>query len=112
MVDLAIKALGKETGMQLVIDIDENIYHRFVNGFANEGDAYLIEQLFKNGTLLPGGHGRLGDLDKFENHLLFLDKTISESTVVGQAEHRIVMEILESTMKVPTIIEADKGDTE
>lgn len=36
--------------MKLIIDIDENIYHRFVNGFANEDDAYLIEQLFKNST--------------------------------------------------------------
>jgi len=36
--------------MKLIIDIDESIYHRFINGFANEDDAYLIEQLFKNGT--------------------------------------------------------------
>jgi hypothetical protein len=36
--------------MKLIIDIDENIYHRFISGFANENDAHLIEQLFKNGT--------------------------------------------------------------
>lgn len=35
--------------MKLIIDIDKNIYHRFTNGFANENDAHLIEQLFKNG---------------------------------------------------------------
>lgn len=49
--------------MKIVIDIDKNIYHRFVNGFANEDDAYLIEQLFKNGTPLPEGHGELIDKD-------------------------------------------------
>lgn len=47
--------------MEIVINIDENIYHRFVNGFANEDDAYLIEQLFKNGRVLPKGHGELID---------------------------------------------------
>lgn len=49
--------------MQIVIDIDDNIYHRFVNGFANDGDSVLIEQLFKNGTPLPKGHGELIDKD-------------------------------------------------
>ncbi len=47
--------------MEIVININENIYHRFVNGFANEDDAYLIEQLFKTGKVLPKGHGELID---------------------------------------------------
>lgn len=41
--------------MKLIIDIDESIYHRFINGFTNENDAYLIEQLFKNSTLYEDG---------------------------------------------------------
>jgi len=52
--------------MEIVININENIYHRFVNGFANEDDAYLIEQLFKTGKVLPKGHGDLIDRDKLE----------------------------------------------
>ena len=39
--------------IKLVIKINENTYHRFINGFANEDDAVLIEKLFKNGTPLP-----------------------------------------------------------
>jgi len=50
--------------MKIIIDIDESIYARFVAGFANEDDAYLIEQLFKNGTPLPEGHGDLIDRSK------------------------------------------------
>lgn len=49
--------------MKIVIDIDDSIYHRFVAGFANDDDACLIQQLFKNGTLLPKGHGELIDKD-------------------------------------------------
>ena len=74
--------------MKIVIDIDENIYHRFVNGFANEGDAYLIEQLFTNGTPLPKGHGRIIDESQVTGTFTWDDGYIE--------------------CYAPTIIEADK----
>lgn len=77
--------------MQIVINIDDNIYHRFVNGFANDDDAYLIEQLFKNGTPLPKGHGRLIDVDALNR------KDVNCANVP--------MNFIDTA---PTIIEADK----
>lgn len=52
--------------MKIVIDINEADYHRFVAGFANEDDATEIQKIFKNGTPLPKGHGRLIDADKLD----------------------------------------------
>ena len=98
--------------MEIVINIDEKLYKELKCNLTNPMFGTVIDEIVANGTPLPKGHGRLGDLDELENHLLFLDKTISESTVVGQAEHKIVMEILESTMNVLTIIDADKGEEE
>lgn len=45
--------------MKLIIDIDEADYHRIENGFASDDDAPLLEKIFKNGTPIPKGHGRL-----------------------------------------------------
>ncbi len=83
--------------MKIVIDIDENIYHRFVSGFANEDDAYLIEQLFKNGTLLPKGHGRLIDASMLRSMY-----------AINRATINTVVDLQKWVDGVPTIIEADK----
>lgn len=63
--------------MKIVIDIAENTYHRFINGFANEYDSVLIEQLFKNGKALeerPQGEWitiEAGE-DSLEDHYWYL----------------------------------------
>lgn len=84
--------------MKIVIDIDENIYHRFVNGFANEGDAYLIEQLFTNGTPLPKGHGDLIDKNEIIKRY---EKDCGRKIYVDNFIHDV-------ELNIPTIIEADK----
>ena len=76
--------------IEVVVKMNEYTYQRFIDGFADEDDAPLIEELFKNGTPLPKGHGRLIDADDVNNH------------IVGYV-------YLNSC---PTIIEADKGNKE
>ena len=44
--------------MKIVIDIDNADYHRFINDFANENDANLLESIFKHGTPLSKEHGK------------------------------------------------------
>ena len=57
--------------MKVVIDIDENIYHRFVAGFVNEDDANLIERLFKNGVPLQEEQGEI------ERYIFYLENIIN-----------------------------------
>lgn len=46
--------------MQIVIDIDED-YVRIIN---KNGASNYPEEVIKNGTPLPKGHGRIMDVDK------------------------------------------------
>ena len=91
--------------MKVVVDIDENIYHRFVNGFVDEDDAVLIENLFKNGTPLPKGHGRLIDADKFQEYAY-------KRYFNGRIDDRKIAFINLMLSSFPTIIEADKENEE
>ena len=62
--------------MQIVIEIDEDIYNRFTHDegrprceiteeerFQMNADAVRLTRAFCNGTPLPEGHGRLKDVD-------------------------------------------------
>ena len=63
--------------MQIVIDIDEDTY-RYMQSrckYQNKGDKGLSKfeeagVAIKNGTPLPKGHGRLGDLDVLEREMV------------------------------------------
>lgn len=57
--------------MEIVINIDEKVYNNiepFLNGETIKGGINLFNtlEIIKNGTPLPKGHGRLGDLDALE----------------------------------------------
>lgn len=90
--------------MQIVIDIDEAIYNRFVAGFADEGDAGLIETMFNQGIVLPKGHGRLIDISKIDDDMMEKDNPIIYLTINGQYTEAISLDYLND---LPTIIEAD-----
>ena len=72
--------------MQIVIDIPEEMFDWYDNGFPDEDDAEKLWQIVKNGIPLPKGHGRLVDADDL------LDNTCLD--------------------EIPTIIEADKAESE
>ena len=69
--------------MQIVIDIDDDVYKRFMDDYVGCPD---IIYAVRKGIPLPKGHGRLIDL----NDLYDLDRRKVEYA--------------------PTIIEADKGE--
>ena len=51
--------------MQIVIDIDDNLYTRlFDNGVDNYNDIFDMVKAIRKGQPLPKGHGRLIDADK------------------------------------------------
>ena len=88
--------------MQILVDIDENLYTRLFDN----GDEYVADMrracvAIRKGIPLPKGHGRLIDADSYhtdiKNHY-FDDATVIRCTEIG-------------LNNAPTIIEADKeGD--
>ena len=82
--------------MQIVIEIPEKMYHMINAGFYDYGDMNVIIQ---NGTPLPKGHGRL----------------IDESDLIPDSDYEDGMFYAVSVGAIngaPTIIEADKGESE
>ena len=73
--------------MQIVIEIDENLYTRLFDvGVEYIEDMHEACVAIRKGTPLPKGHGRLIDADDIDNH------------IVGSVD----------TRDCPTIIAADK----
>jgi len=92
--------------MQIVINIDENIFTRlFDNGVEDyeitNDDLSAIAKSIRKGVLLPQGHGDL--IDRRE-----LKKEVYTSTEWNGDIHRIVYEA--SIDDAKPIIEAEKGE--
>ena len=87
--------------MQIVIDIPEEEY-RCVQITGCIGNKTCISNAIYNGTSLPKGHGRLIDADE-------LKKIIQENDVLSMTGFSVRLCDINS---VPTIIEADKAESE
>ena len=98
--------------MQIVIDIHEKDYQSMLNGYISYG---LLDAI-KNGTPLPKGHGRLGDLDALEK--LCYEHEIGNSAIDNEPiiEQGYTLDgdsIWVSLFDLaPTIIEANKENEE
>lgn len=90
--------------MQIVIDIDEELYEAYKDRPPMLGDTGMdmIAQAIANGTPLPKGHGRLIDADAFKKNVCTY-----QQTGCGDCKHSLCC-----PEDVPTIIEADKEDKE
>lgn len=96
--------------MKLVIDIPENTYKQIQalarNNYFEHDICGNSMRRIANGTPLPEGHGRLGDLDELEQRISNFvehDSMITDEYTV--ARQRFIVEGIRET---PTIIEADK----
>ena len=90
--------------MQIVIDIDENVFTRlFDNGIEDysivNDDLFAIAKTIRKGTPLPKGHGRLIDADAFAIRGEYLEKLYGSD---------FYWEFKKQLDKHPTIIEADE----
>ena len=96
--------------MQVVIEIDDKLYNRIK--YLEPKSNTMLDELMRsvqNGTPLPKGHGRLGDLDK-------LEKDMYNGIMAGMLEEgydrytRIFSldDCVERVQWADTIIEADK----
>ena len=67
--------------MQIVIDIDEDVYKRtvFYREFKDLNDCVTTIKSLENGTPIPEHHGRLGDLDALEEYFRNVRKELKAS---------------------------------
>ena len=95
--------------MQIVIDIDDNLYTRlFDNGEEYAADMRRACVAIRKGIPLPKGHGRLVDIDKVRTELDWLEKVTNEGSVVEQAAHRKLIQCINVVNAASTIIEAER----
>jgi hypothetical protein len=90
--------------MKVVIDIEED-HFLACKHWLNEGVANFAETIIANGKPLPKGHGRLIDADDAERE--------RQNVLDCEIEHPMypctIRDVLEGA---PTIIEADKAESE
>ena len=90
-----------------MIDIPKEIYDRCREYRLHCGEAEVLEGAVANGTPIPKGHGRLGDLDELEQRIsnfVEYDANITDEYTV--ARQRFIIDGIKQT---PTIIEAEDG---
>ena len=90
--------------MKLIIDIHEKDYQAIKNGHI----PFSVLDVITNGTPLPKGHGRLGDLDKLEKEMNDYIKSIP--LPYHEAERLVLL--MNHFDDAPTIVEADKAESE
>lgn len=91
--------------MKIVIDIPEKMYTTICG--RDEYKCNPLESYIKNGTLLPKGHGRIGDLDAVYDDIC---NSINAMTAIGiTVDGEFLWSKLNDALdNAPTIIEADK----
>lgn len=88
--------------MQIVIDIKKREWE-YLNKLVENGDQLgHYERLLVNGTPLPKGHGRLIDADALD----------LEHEIDMADDWKTAHEIANCAKYAPTIIEADKSESE
>lgn len=87
--------------MKVVVNITKREWE-YLNKLVENGDQLRhYERLLVNGTPLPKGHGKIGDLTKLYNEIDTRNKGKNKGKYTG---------ILALVGFADTIIEADKGD--
>ena len=92
--------------MQIVIDIPEKTANKIKDNVMFAGTIpseilWDVSSAISNGTPLPAGHGRLGDLD-------FVAKRIKAKPPIGEIGKVTLEECYQEILQADTIIEADK----
>lgn len=103
--------------MQLVIDIPENTYKQIQalarNNYFEHDICGNSMRRIANGTPLPKGHGRIGDLDALE---VEMSNGIKAGLMIEGYENysniNDMDDCLECVKYAPTIIEADRSEDE
>lgn len=88
--------------MQLVVEISEDTFF----DLKKKQNRTEVDNAVLNGTPLPEGHGRLIDADEYKEHLYACETNDRPSNIMELYER------LATVDEAPTIIEADKAESE
>lgn len=96
--------------MQIVINISEKIYEEIkATKSIHRTGAKVLCNAIMNGTPLPKGHGRIGDLDALENEMINGIKAGNlEEGYEEYANINNMNDCVQCVKYADTIIEADK----
>lgn len=100
--------------MQIVIDIPEEIYEEIktTKSIYRTGAKVLCNAIV-NGTPIPKGHGRIGDLDALENEMINGIKAGNlEEGYEEYANINNMNDCVQCVKYADTIIEADEVESE
>lgn len=87
--------------IELVIKIPEETYNLVKSwNYPTDTAHRMLFELVTNGVPIPKGHGRLKDVDKLETHDEYDGQGFTKSVYQDDIDN------------LPTIIEADKGESE
>lgn len=88
--------------MQIVIDIDEELYKKIKkNCYIYEEEVESVALSIIGGTKLPKGHGRLIDADRLREEM---EKDVRRAMSF--------VDLIDFVWLAPTIIEADRSEEE
>ena len=90
--------------MKLVIEISEDDYRKVKDGRAS---VSMMQKAIRNGTPLPKGHGRLGDLDKIKKEMQNYHDDCAKTSEYTRLGFETAIAVVEDA---PTIIEAESED--
>lgn len=82
--------------MQIVIDIPRKTYIDNLNGVF---EIDTVRKALKEGTLLPKGHGKLGDLDKIKKEMQNCEASNADNAVLSK-EDRAMLDGMRDTAYV------------
>ena len=100
--------------IELVIKIPEELLEYFAKHNCMSEDGWFshsskLLDAFRNGTPLPKGHGRLIDVGKIDEDRIDHDNPVIYLTINEEYIEAVSLDYLNS---LPTIIEADKAESE
>ena len=93
--------------MKIIVEISDNHFKTLQK--MNECGLGYYQRAILNGTPLPKGHGRLGDLDKIKKEMQYYHDDCAETSEYTRLGFETAIAVVEDA---PTIIEADKENKE
>ena len=99
---------------KVVIDMPDYMLNQIMTGYPFKLPSQFVTETYKiirNGKILPKGHGRLIDADKFlKDNEAYTGWILNSSDWGGENAYKDALEDLVN--EAPTIIEADKAESE
>jgi len=98
------------TDIELVIKIPKEIYKESqIIDVKHEDVIQIPLEVIANGTPLPKGHGRIGDLDKIKKEMQNYHDDCAKTSEYTRLGFETAITVVEDA---DTIIEADKAESE